>query len=261
MPVSATQKAITERAASSRPCPGVQPDCAGAMASETPPCLVNLNALASRFFSTCLRRPRSVLTRGGSAGSMETENCRPLPCATCWKLRSRSSRSSSSRPGATLTAVRAPDSIFARSSRSLISESRSMPDAWMVCANCTSLAVRLPPALSASRRARISRLLSGVRSSCDMLARNCDFASLAFSATTLARISSASTRLRSVRSRVTLAKPRSLPVSSRTAVTTALAQNVEPSLRTHQPSCSKRPSAFAASSSTWGLPRSSSSRE
>src|SRR5437870_11303567 len=98
MPVSATEKAITERAASSRPCPGVQPDCAGAMASETRPSLVNLNALASRFFSTCLRRPMSVLTSGGSAESMKTENCKPLPCATCPKVRSRSSRSSSSRP-------------------------------------------------------------------------------------------------------------------------------------------------------------------
>ena len=71
----------------------------------------------------------SVLTSGGSAGSMKMENCRPLPCATCPKVRSRSSRSSSSRAGATLTVVRAPDSIFARSSRSLIIESKSMPDA------------------------------------------------------------------------------------------------------------------------------------
>ena len=42
----------------------------------------------------------------------------------------------------------------------------------MVRANSTCFGVRLPPTLSASSRARISRLLSGVRSSCDMLARN-----------------------------------------------------------------------------------------
>ena len=42
-----------------------------------------------------------------------------------------------------LSAVTAPDSILARSSRSLISESRSRPEAWMVCANFTCFAVEL----------------------------------------------------------------------------------------------------------------------
>ena len=42
----------------------------------------------------------------------------------------------------------------------------------MVSANLICLGLRFPSVLSASTRARISRLLSGVRSSCDMLARN-----------------------------------------------------------------------------------------
>ena len=40
-----------------------------------------------------------------------------------------------------------PDSIFDRSRMSLIRVSRSLPDAWMVCANCTCLPVRLPAAV------------------------------------------------------------------------------------------------------------------
>ena len=44
----------------------------------------------------------------------------------------------------------------------------------MLRANSTCFAVRLPSGLSASISVRISRLFSGVRSSCDMLARNCD---------------------------------------------------------------------------------------
>ncbi len=55
-----------------------------------------------------------------------------------------------------------------------MSESRSVPEEWMVSANFTCLVLRLLSAFSASIFARISRLLSGVRSSCDMLARNSD---------------------------------------------------------------------------------------
>ena len=47
---------------------------------------------------------------------------------------------------------------------------------------------------------------------------------------------------RSVRSRVTLAKPMSAPSSPRSAVITTFAQNREPSLRTRHPSSSNRPS-------------------
>ena len=44
----------------------------------------------------------------------------------------------------------------------------------MVSANCTCFVVRFSSPFSASCRERISMLLSGVRSSCDMLARNSD---------------------------------------------------------------------------------------
>ncbi len=57
---------------------------------------------------------------------------------------------------------------------SLISWSRSEPAPWIVSANSTCFGERLPSALSASNLARISSELSGVRSSCDMFARNSD---------------------------------------------------------------------------------------
>ena len=50
---------------------------------------------------------------------------------------------------------------------------RCRPSRWSA-ANLTCSGVRLPSRLSASSLARISELLSGVRSSCDMLARNSD---------------------------------------------------------------------------------------
>jgi hypothetical protein len=65
-------------------------------------------------------------------------------------------------------------SIFDRSRMSLMSESRSLPAEEMPRAYFTCSGVRLPSRLSASSLARISELLSGVRSSCDMLARNSD---------------------------------------------------------------------------------------
>ena len=57
---------------------------------------------------------------------------------------------------------------------SLISPSSSAPALWIVFANSICLSVRLPSGLSPSSFARISSELSGVRSSCDMFARNSD---------------------------------------------------------------------------------------
>ena len=55
---------------------------------------------------------------------------------------------------------------------SLISASRSEPALWIVAAESTCFSVRLPFSLAASTFERISSELSGVRSSCDMFARN-----------------------------------------------------------------------------------------
>ncbi len=55
-----------------------------------------------------------------------------------------------------------------------MSESRSQPALWIVWANSICFVVRFRSRLSARSRARISRLLSGVRSSWLMFARNSD---------------------------------------------------------------------------------------
>ena len=55
-----------------------------------------------------------------------------------------------------------------------MSWSRSVPALWMVRANSTWRGLRLPSTFSVSSLARISRELSGVRSSWDMFARNSD---------------------------------------------------------------------------------------
>jgi hypothetical protein len=76
---------------------------------------------------------------------------------------------------------------------------------------------------------------------CDVLARISALAeaSRATSSRTLSSLSRASSAsLRSVWSRVTLTKPTSRPVESRSAVSTTLAQKREPSLRSRQPSSS-----------------------
>ncbi len=55
-----------------------------------------------------------------------------------------------------------------------MSVSRSVPAEWMLLAKSICLPVRLPPAFSASCWPRMRIEFSGVRSSCDMFARNSD---------------------------------------------------------------------------------------
>ena len=70
--------------------------------------------------------------------------------------------------------VTVPDSILERSRMSLMRFMRSTPAAWIMLANSTCLSVRFRGAFSASCWPRMRMLFSGVRSSCDMLARNSD---------------------------------------------------------------------------------------
>jgi hypothetical protein len=115
----------------------------------------------------------SVCSAGGSPGSISTANRRSLRSATCWKVLSTNFRTSANATGAMSTAI-VPDSIFDRSRMSLIRSSRSEPELWIVWAKPTCLVVRFPSTFSVRICERMRRLLSGVRSSCDMLARNSD---------------------------------------------------------------------------------------
>ena len=119
------------------------------------------------------------------------------------------------------------------------------------CALCRSIARRAtsnasgPAAGSFSSWAALRIGASGLRSSCASTAMK--------SCTWRAATSTACECCRWVRSWVTLAKPRSRPSASRSAVTTTLAQKRVPSLRTRQPSSSARPCSRAIASSAHGL--------
>ena len=54
------------------------------------------------------------------------------------------------------------------------SSSRSLPEEWMTLAYSTCVSVMLLVGFSSSCWARMRRLFSGVRSSCDMFAMNSD---------------------------------------------------------------------------------------
>ena len=134
---------------------------------------MNLTALESRFLRICWSRFESLIKVRGRSASKCTWNGRFLFSATCRKLRSMVSRRPANEISSTST-VTVPDSIFERSRMSLIKFKRSEPDEWTLRAKSTCLGKRLPPALSASCWLRMRIELSGVRSSCDMLARNSD---------------------------------------------------------------------------------------
>ncbi len=173
IPVSVTANPMTARARPRVGCSGLHPDMAGKMRRVTEPASVNLKALASRFLSTCCSRLASVCMPRGRPGSTSMVNCRFRDSATWRKLRSTYSVMSWKLTSPTSTDT-VPDSIFERSRMSLMRVSRSWPELWMVRANSICRGDRLPSGFSASWLARMSRLLSGVRSSWDMLARNSD---------------------------------------------------------------------------------------
>ena len=144
-----------------------------ATCSATLPWSVNLIALDSRFFRICSSRCGSVSIVAGASAATSTSRRKPLPAASGSNMERRPSASGASGVVSGRTSS-LPASTFAMSRMSLIRASRSLPAAWMDCANFTCSGLRLPCALSASSFARISELFSGVRSSCDMLARNSD---------------------------------------------------------------------------------------
>jgi hypothetical protein len=173
MPVSETANATTWAARFSSSWSELQPVTTSSMVSVTLPWWVNLKALDSRFFRICCRRLMSVTIAVGSCTPVWIRKSTFLASATWRKVRSTYSCRSDRRSSLTSTAT-VPDSILDRSRMSLISISRSLPDEWIVLANSTCLVVRLPSGFLDSWSDRISSEFSGVRSSCDMLARNSD---------------------------------------------------------------------------------------
>ena len=173
MPVSSTVNATTCCALVSTAWSGLQPRVAMPTLTCTCPCDVNLTAFESRFLRICCSRFGSLTIDRGRSGARRTLNGRFFASATCRKLRSIVSRRPANVMSSTST-VTVPDSIFDRSRMSLIRCSRSDPDELMLRENSTCLPDRLPAEFSASCWLRIRMEFSGVRSSCDMFARNSD---------------------------------------------------------------------------------------
>ncbi len=166
IPVSDTEKARPA------PAPGTC-EVSRRIRSCTRPCWVNLTALDSRLCSTCRSRCRSVTTSAGTSGADATANSSLFSAASGSNTVRRSSASDPSANGSGCTSS-LPASTRDRSRMSLISSSRSDPDEWITLAYSTCLGDRFAAGFSASSRARMSRLFSGVRSSCETFARNCD---------------------------------------------------------------------------------------
>ncbi len=224
-----------------------------------PPRGVNLIALVSRFQATCCRRALSALTRVREESS---------------RLRRRTSLASAIGRAESIAACTTSDNetccrsrrilparMRLRSSRSSISctWARALRSiTWM--ARCWSTVLFAWPLSRIWVQPRMA--LSGVRSSCDRVARNSSLMRVArWAAMRALRSASsscsrswlfssiASSRRLSVRSRVSLAKPCSRPVPSRRAVIVTLAQNRLPSLRRRQPVSTKLPFSVACCSS------------
>ena len=109
---------------------------------RTLPCSVNLKALESRFFSTCMQALRvGAECRPEHADpNVHVMNASLRASASWRKLRSMVSRSVANGESSLDSTVTVPDSIFDRSRMSLMRFSRSVPAPWMVLANSTCLA-------------------------------------------------------------------------------------------------------------------------
>jgi hypothetical protein len=131
---------------------------------------VNLDAFDRRLNSTCRTRVPSAMIGNGASSRLTSQ---------CWRLAVRRLAVSATAPViASRTSVAArvramrPASIFDRSRMSLISPSRCRPLRSTASRNsrCSSGTSPAPPLRMRSEKPMIA--LSGVRSSCDMFARN-----------------------------------------------------------------------------------------
>ena len=164
-------------------------------AARPSPVSVNLNAFESRFLRICCSRCGSVVIVGG-ASARDRDRRSSSPCCMRDRRGSAARRSRATSPSGDALVARSPCAgLDLRQVEDLVdSARRSRPAEWMVLAYSTCCGVRFFSSLSASSCARIIMLFSGVRSSCDMLARNSDLyletsaSCLAFSSSDRARL-------------------------------------------------------------------------
>ena len=178
-------------------------------ATVTPPCAVNFNALATRFVTTWRMRWASPMTRRDTLSLHSISSRSPFS----WAIRPSASTASSTVRARSIGAGwmrRRPASILAKSSRSSTSASRASPERWiMETISCPS-ASRSELESSA---APPMMLLSGVRISWLMLARNSLLARLDASAASLAASMACRARRRSRASRACAVRSATLPAN------------------------------------------------
>ena len=165
----------------------------------TTPVSVNLIALLTRLIRICRSTRWSAVTTIGASGPSMC-SLMPLPSAKGCNDSTTSSVTARQSTGSSATCTR-PDSIFARSRRSLMMDSRCLP---LVCTRrswCSCSALSGPGSFISMVPVKPMMALSGVRSSWLMLARKLSLAWLARSSSTFCSCRSSSKRRRSVISR------------------------------------------------------------
>src|SRR6266540_2143982 len=172
----------------------------GRTVSATAPRSVNLIALLARLRRIWLRARWSVWTTRSLSG-ISAVNLRPLALAIGTSTSATSASTSRQRTGCGVSST-LPDSILARSSRSLMIESRCLADACTVLSwvSCSSLSG--PGSRISSVPVKPITAFNGVRSSWLMLARKRSLAAAARSSSTFLSCSARSKTLRSVTSRI-----------------------------------------------------------
>ena len=147
---------------------------------RTVPCSVNLMALLSRLMRICVsaRRSVSMMAGGWWDSPSSISSARPFCCARGRRVSATSAISSWQCTGS-IDRVSLPASILATSRMSLISESRWRALARMVLSCLSWSDVRGPGSFISSAPVNPMMALSGVRSSCDILAMKADFMRLA----------------------------------------------------------------------------------
>src|SRR6185503_7835621 len=146
---------------------------------STEPCSVNLMPLLARLIRICDSARRSVRTSRSWSGR-ERPNSRPFMSASGLSAAATSSSTPWQATRSSLSST-LPDSILARSRRSLISESRCLALDWMVPSCFCWSPVSGPGSFISSVPVKPMMALSGVLSSWLMLARKRSFAWLALS--------------------------------------------------------------------------------
>src|SRR5262245_50968883 len=195
-PASVCVNSSKIRSRSSGPRPGpvsatetrTSPLVRAALTSMPPPAGVNFTAFESRLKITCLIRRSSPSTMSTS-DDVVTPMRTPFVVARSRTITTPRSRASGKENGATSSSTW-PASTFDRSRTSLINESRWLPEERMSSRYSSCFSFRSPNIRSRSTCENPMIAFNGVRSSCDMLARNSDLWRLVASSSRYRRRSS-----------------------------------------------------------------------